>query len=243
MPNTDELKLRLEETGLNLAGPVVLHFDDEETYYAFVKVKYVGNGKIDPSNRKLERIRRCVVTSGYNINFVSVREDDEFDYSTLNTILDRKYNKVISNVFLTRSFNSKWLVWVEIASELDETLKSGIQSTITNFMKMYDLASSEIVFVGEKNYPTPTAILRTLRTIAPASSECLRKDLEKRNFFVPDQTWLNRELDKVRKAELVVRRKDGGFFLSVKCLNGLGSSTDRNSADVRRALAISRKFN
>ena len=240
MPSPKELRLLLEEKGIVLAGPVVSHTDEESDYYVFVKVKYGGNGRRYPSESKLKRVSEAVFELGYNLSFVAVGESEEDNYADLCILLNRRYGDKIRNVFLTRASKAKWVVWIEIGGMVEKVLQSSIRSTISDYMQICEMELSDVVFVEDLNYPTPTAILRTLRTLAPASPENLREALEQRMFFVPDQLRLNRTLDRIRKAGFVVRRKDGRYFLSVKSLSSLGSSKGRDSADVRRALATSK---
>ena len=240
MPSPKELRLLLEEEGIDLAGPVVSHTDEESNYYAFVKVKYGGNGRRYPSESKLKKVSEVAFESGYAVSFVAVGESEGDNYADFYILLNRKYGDKIRNVFLTRVPKAKWVVWIEISGMVEEVLESSIRSTISDYMRMCEMELSDAVFVEDLNCPTPTAILRTLRTLAPASPENLREALEQRMFFVPDQLWLNRTLDRIRKAGFVVRRKDGRYFLSVKSLSSLGSSKSRDSADVRRALATSK---
>ena len=242
MPSAKELELLLMEFAVDLGGPVVPHMDEGSSFYAFVKVKYGRDDRRSPSEGKLKGIRDTVLELGYNVNFVTIDERDGDDYADLRKLLNRRYGDKVRNVFLTRAPNAKWVVWIEIGSMVEDALQSSIQSLIYEYMKLCELALSDIVFVGNLNFPTSTAILRTLRTLAPASPESLREALEHRRFFVPDQTWLNRALDRIRKSGLVIRRKDGRYFLSVRSLSSLGTSKGRDGADVRRALAVSKNL-
>ena len=240
MPRPEELKLLLEKKGIDLVGPVVSHTDEENNYYAFVKVKYGTNGRRYPSESKLKKVSEAASEYGYIVSFVAVGESEGDNYADLYMLLNRKYVDKIRNVYLARAPKAKWVVWIEIGGVMDEVLESSIRSTISDYMQICDMDLSDVVFVEDLNCPTPTAILRTLRIYAPANPEDLREALEQRMFFVPDQIWLNRMLDRIRKAGFVVRRKDGRYFLSVKSLSSLGSSKGRDSADVRRALATSK---
>lgn len=240
MPSADELRILLENYSVDLCGPVIQYMDEGSGYYAFVNVNYRRNGRRTPSDRKLKMIREAVLKSGYNVNFVIVEEKDEDNHIDLRILLNRRYDDKIRNAFLTRAPNAKWNVWIEIDYMVDDELQSSIQSTVRDYMRLCELTVGDIIFIGNVNYPTFTAILRTLRTLAPASPENLREALRQRGFFVPDQMWLNRVLDRIRKARLVVRRKDGRYFLSGRSLSSLGTSKGREGADVRRALAVSK---
>ena len=238
MRSVSELETLLHKYSIDLCGPPVPHMKEVGGYYVFVKVVYGKSGRRIPSEGKLREIRDSVSESGFSVNFITVEETDGDNFDDLRILLNRRYGENIRNVFLTRSPNVKWIVWIEMNNMAGDELQSSIQSTVHDYMRLCELNLRDIVFVGNQNLPTPTAILRTLRILAPASPETIEKALAQRGFVVPNQTWLNQKLDRIRKVGLVVRRKDGRYFLSVTGLSSLGTSKGREGADVRRALAV-----
>ena len=242
MVKSKELESLLEELGIELAEPVVSHMGEPNRFFAFVKLVYGKGSRRSPSQSRINAVRKVALEAGYNVDLVPVDERSEDNYPDLWILLSRKYGEKVRNVFLTYAGSGEWIVWVEVDGELEDTQRDEIESTVSEYMAISDTKVREVTFVGDFNLPTLTAILRHLRVLAPVNPERLKEALEERQFFVPDQRWLNRTLDRIRKAGFVVRRKDGRYFLSVKSLSSLGTSKGRESADVRRALALSKRL-
>ena len=242
MLSAKALEMLIEGQGIELAGPVVSNVDEPNQFYAFVTISYGEGGRKFPDRRKLSSIREKALESGYSVELVPVDEREDGSYPDLRILLNRKFGDQVRNVFLTHVSKAERIAWVEIDGTMEDTRQDAVESTISEYLQMFDSKITKVSFVGDLNLPTLTAILRILRTFAPASSERLGEELQTRGFFVPNQRWLNHSLDRARKAGFVVRRKDGRYFLSTRSLSSLGTSKGRESADVRRALAVSKNL-
>lgn len=238
MLSAKALEILIEGLGIELAGPVVSHVDEPNRFYAFVKISYGQDGRKFPNKRKITSIRDAALESGYSVELVPVDERSEGSYPDLRILLNRKFGDQVRNVFLTYVSKAEWVAWVEMDGAIEDTLQDEIESTISEYLRLFDMKINKVSFVGDLNLPTLTAILRILRVLAPACSERLGEELQTRGFFVPNPRWLNHTLDRIRKAGFVIRRKDGRYFLSIKSLSSLGTSKGRESADVQRALAV-----
>ncbi len=119
--------------------------------------------------------------------------------------------------------------------------KSQIHLAISEFSDLIGFKAVGVSFTDSENTPTPTAILKVLRINAPCSAEALRALLKEGGLTVPNVVWLNHALDRMRKAGLVVRSKNGDFFVSLSGLSRLGTAKTRQSPDILRALDFAKR--
>jgi len=240
MPSKGELYDLLVKQGLDMAGPLVSHPEDESNYIAFVRIKVDQKGQKSPGSRALSQVTKQVAESGYSVSFVAVSDGgNDFD-ATLKSVLFAKFGDRIRNTFAS-FVNQQTEVWIEPKAQLSLQAKNQIKEAVSEFAELIGFDVVGISFTDSENTPTPTAILKALRISAPCSAESLRKVLEERGFTVPNVVWLNHTLDKMRKAGLLVRSKNGDFFLSLSGLSRLGTSKSRQSPDILRALDLARR--
>lgn len=240
MHSEGELYDLLVKQGLNMAGPLVSHPDEENSYIAFVKIAVDKKGQKSPGSRALSQVARLAAEHGYNLSFVAVGDDgNDFDAS-LKSILFAKFGDSIRNSFAS-FVNQQTEVWIEPKSQLSSQEKNHMQVVVSEFSDLIGFEVVGVSFTDSENTPTPTAILKVLRINAPCSAEYLKTLLQKRAFTVPNVVWLNHTLDKMRKAGLLVRSKNGDFFLSLSGLSRLGTAKNRQSPDIVRALDFARR--
>lgn len=240
MHSKGELYDFLVKQGLDMAGPLVSHPDDDNSYIAFVRVKVDQKGQKSPGSRALSQVTKQVAESGYGVSFVAVGDDgNDFDAS-LKSVLFAKFGDSIRNTFAS-FVNQRAEVWIEPKAQLSSHAKDQIKVAISEFSDLIGFDVVGVSFTDSENTPTPTAILKVLRISAPCSAESLRTLLEKRGFTVPNVVWLNHTLDKMHKAGLLIRGKKGDFFLSLSGLSRLGTSKSRQSPDILHALDFARR--
>lgn len=216
------------------------------------------------TQENIEKLLAKVLEEKHRLQHTSINTNDARKYSDLRNVLHRKYGNIIHNVFLSCAPGSNWIMWVELSSthvynfqeeknnyqvkhhgsdiDLLDGLKNDISSTILQYMTLTDEKVKDIIILNQKNLPSILPIIRTLRVFAPARPELLQQKLSDDGFYIPDINWLNRSLDRIRRSGLIVRRDDGCYFLSYKCLKDMGSIIGRNSIDIKRALAIPRRI-
>jgi len=240
MYSEEDLFDLLVKQGLNLAGPLVLHPEEKNSYIAFVKIKVDKKGQKSPGSRALSQVTKLVRESGCSLLFIAVHDDgNDFD-SSLKSILFAKFGDVIRNSFAS-FVNQRAEVWVEPKAQLSSLERDHIRAAISEFSDLIGFEVIGISFIDSENTPTPTAILKVLRINAPCSADALRALLEKRGLTVPNEVWFSHKLDKMRKAGLLVRSKNGDLFLSLSGLSRLGTAKSRQSPDILRALDFARR--
>jgi hypothetical protein len=230
----------LREKGVVLAGPIVSTLEHNTTYLVFVKAKILADGRREPTSFTLNSITKAAVEIGFRVSFVIIDGDREDLDSSIKTMLVGKFPELVRNSFST--FNGKLAdVWIEPKQVLETTHRAEIESAIATFLSFLDVTAKSVNFTQAENVPTPTALLRSIRVLAPCSVDEIASALEEKEFTVPNGVWLNHAMDKLRKSGFVTRKKNGQFILSLKGLTTLGTSKNRLSSDVTRALAIAQK--
>jgi hypothetical protein len=240
MPNKADLEVLLRERGVALAGPIVTTQEDNPTYLVFVKAKFATSGHREPTSFALNSIAKAAIEIGIRVSFVIIDGEREDLDSSIKTMLVGKFSELIRNSFST--FNGKLAdVWIEPKKVLEITQRAEIESAISNFLGFLDMTAKSVNFTQAENIPTPTALLRSIRALAPCSVDEITTALSKKEFTVPNRVWLNHAMDKLRKSGFVLRKKNGQFILTLKGLTALGTAKNRQSPDVTRALAMAQK--
>lgn len=240
MPRKSDLEAMLRERGVALAGPIVSTQDDNPTYLVFVKSKILSNGRREPTSFALNSIAKAAVEIGVRVSFVIIDGEREDLDSSIKTMLVGKFPELVRNSFST--FNGQLAdVWIEPKQVIETAQRAEIESAISNFLEFLNMTAKSVNFTQAENIPTPTALLRSIRVLAPCSVDEITSALTKKKFTVPNGVWLNHAMDKLRKSGFVLRKKDGQFILTLKGLTVLGTSKNRQSPDVVRALAMAQK--
>ncbi|HMO09656.1 MAG TPA: hypothetical protein PKD10_18720 [Paracoccaceae bacterium] len=240
MPKKAELEAMLREKGVVLAGPIVSTQEDNPTFLAFVKAKISTDGRREPTSFALNSITKAALEIGVRVSFVLIDgERDDLD-SSVKTMLLGKFPELIRNSFST--FSGKLAdVWIDPKQILDTAEKAAIEGAVSDFLGFLDVTAKSINFTQAENIPTPTALLRSIRVQAPCSIDEITGALAKKGFTVPNKVWLSHAMDKLRKSGFIFRKKNGQFILTLKGLTALGTSKNRQSPDVTRALALAQK--
>lgn len=240
MPKKSNLEAMLREKGVTLAGPIVSTQEDNPTFLVFVKAKISAKGHREPTSFALNSISKIASENGIRVSFVVIDGDREDLDSSIKTMLFGKFPELVRNSFST--FNGKLAdVWIEPKQVLEIAQRAEIEGAISNFLSFLDMAAKSVNFTQAENIPTPTALLRAIRTLAPCSVDEVTTALSKKGFTIPNGVWLNHAMDKLRKSGFVLRKKNGQFILTLKGLTSLGTSKNRQSPDVIRALAMAQK--
>lgn len=240
MPRKSEVEALILENGIELAGPIASNQDEDPTYLAFVKTKILPNKKRKPSAFELNNISKKAIKTGIRLSFVLIEgERDDLDGS-IKTMLLGKFPEIIRNSFSTFAGEAAD-IWIEPKRVVDENQREEIENSISSFLGFLNITVKSVNLTQTENIPTPTAILRVVRVLAPCSVDEIILYLSKKDFSVPNNVWLNHSMDKMRKSGLVFRKKNGQFILTLKGLTSLGTSKNRLSPDVTRALAIAQK--
>ena len=149
------------------------------------------------------------------------------------------FPQFVRNVFVTVT-NSIATIWLDNKRTILDTEDAAIRSYIEQYIQATFLAGSKIYLISQEPIATNTEILAILRKFSPSNCEELGSHLVERGFSVPSTDWINRKLDALRKAGLLVRFSNRTYALTLDALHKLGTRKDRHSPDVSRLLALAR---
>jgi hypothetical protein len=230
----------LTAKGVTLAGPIISDQDATVTFFAFVNVSLDNEGRRVPSAFTLNRVSSEAKEANIHVSFVLIDGDrDDLD-SSLKTMLFGKFPDFVRNSFATFEQN-KADVWIEPRRAITDALRTDLGKAIGDFLSFLSIELKSINITRAENVPTPTAILRAIRTISPNSVTEIARVLKQKGFAVPNDVWMNHALDKQRKSGKILRKKNGQYVLTLEGLTSMGTRKNRASPDVARALALARR--
>lgn len=159
----------------------------------------------------------------------------------LQTILEQRFADYIGRIEFFWHTANEVTISVEEKKSLSGDQRESVNHTINSYL---DLAEKSVGHVhlerSEPREPSLPAILRAVKTIAPATIDEIIDHLENHDWHVRSSEWLNARIDLLRKKGLVLRKQDGGYVLSQEGLSTVPHGTSRSSSDVERALALGR---
>ena len=241
MNDYSRLRSLFEEHDIILLGSLVEDASASGTIYAFVDTKAYASGRKVPSQGRLGIVSAAAREFGYDVIFVLLGSDKQQIQDNLEFMIRRKFSRWLSVAVTGDGSGANALnVWLVPKDTWSNEQEEKANRTINKFCEMLDVKLGNIAFLRQGKAPTQTALILTLRTIAPCTSEKLLTELQ-RQFSAADGTWIERRLDVLRKRKLVVRDSDGKYFLSHYGLDSLGTLKSRSGPDIRRALALARR--
>jgi hypothetical protein len=183
---------------------------------------------------------RALREKDVELDFVLINERSSDNEEELRSSLLNKYGDHIRNSFL---YMGKKGVNIIITPKKEESKNEieFIREFIIRFFKTKNLNVGSIEFISDVNLISKSACAAIIRRFAPIGLEDLKIEIEKRGFVVPSDDWLSRMLDNLRKSSLVVRKKSGGYAMTLAGLRAAGTSKNSRSPDIARMLALARR--
>lgn len=241
MSDIDEVIAVLKNLEIHLVGDPVRDASEGNKFYAFINVHRSKGGKQIPSNYKLRRISEEFEKRDRIVSFIIVENDTEDLLASLKSSLFRFFPDQVRNVFLSDA-ETTMVVWVEPKKLLTQEEEGNITSKIQDIFNVLEMKLEIVKFTASENIPTKTACLGVIRLKSPLTKDEIQSELIARNFHIPNAGWLAKMLDNLRKADLILRRDDGMFVLTLSGLQILGTRKNRRSPDVFRVLDIVRRI-
>lgn len=236
MSESEQLISSITQSGLSLIGDPVDDPDVDGGVIVFVKATGQKPALIPGLIAKLER---KFLSEGRQVKIVEPNPNGAQIESFLSASIKARLPDL--NLDLTvAAGRGQAAIWVGLPIEIMAENKDEVTDTIRRFLSQLGIEDQIITFKAEKNLPSPTACLRVLRRYAPCNPEALTELLQFPGFDTMALPEVRRLLDTARRKGQVIRREDGKYILTLQCLMDLGSSRDRFSPDVSRALALRR---
>lgn len=199
------------------------------------------DGKQIPSNIALIKAKKTLEDEGIAVNFLlydSATQDIEHGLRTTLLLL---FNDHIRNAFITTE-KCKVNIWFEQKNvQIDENILLQIEEKARVYLSNINLELNSISSLNSLNTPSKTAILNAVRIASPATIESISLLLRSNGFDIPSEDWIKRKIDVLRKSKHIIRLSNGSYALTLQTLKLLGSNVSRNSLDIQRFLALSRR--
>lgn len=241
MPHEELIIGHFQKEGISETPEINKNPESNNRYYVFVPVHRNKRGHQRPSKFKLNRISSNLNRVGIIIDFILVDGAENDVPATLKTALDYRFQSELSNLFVD-SASKSIVIWIEPKRFLSPEKQDEIAEASSEILDAMGVAKYKIQFTTGANLATPTAVLTAIRHKSPVLKEAIIEHLKHRKLEVPNEEWMDRMLDRIRKSGRIVRlRSTGEFVLTLKGLTVLGSRKDRHSPDVVRALALARR--
>ena len=219
--------------------------------HAFVYMPFNVLGKKASSNqiskRQLSLIKNKIFKEkDISLDFIlSKPEETEEICDSLKLLLNKKFDGICKDVWV--SFFEKNLVEIWIDGDISyhdlpqkETM---IKASVINYLELLDIKIKAIHISGSlKTQPSLPVILRAVKILAPAKVEEICEYLDINNFLVPTMSWLQSQLDRLRKNDMIFRQEDASYVLTTIGLNIVPHGPTQNSSDIDRVLALGKKY-
>lgn len=239
MSSIDEVKSIIADAGLQSMGAVVANPQAERSYLVPILMGPTKGGRRNPSGRLLAETKRKLHELGYSVEFILMDEARSQIEEALRQSLISSFPSLIRNSFLSEK-TGVIHVWLDTKRLLNRESLSRLQTHVGEFARLFSLSALKINLLQEALTPTKTELLIRIRSLAPVGLTVLQEKLHSEKLEVPSHDWLNRRLDGLRKAGLVIRTKSEEYSLTLDALRLLGTTRGRRSQDIIRLLALAR---
>ena len=226
--------------GVTAVGKIVRDAEDRKRIYVSILLETDSRGTRNPSYKVLAGLKAELAAANISIQYF-FNDPANADLEVgLRATLMHAFPERIRNVFCSTLKNTA-RAWIEPKIVLSEAFELEIRE---HAIKYFDLASfklESVSLLSDDHLPGKIAILNRVRQLAPVNIERLQQALTERRFTIPSPDWLSRRLDAFRKSGDVVQCSDRTYCLSSAAIGALGSAKGRDSPDIVRMLALTRK--
>lgn len=236
MSDKDQLQKLMAGSGLSLVGDPIDDPDTEDVQILFVKTSGHEEHLVDTLVQRLTRKLQLV---GRNVKIVATSSSGAQVETLMEASIKTRFPEIALEVTVAAGPGTA-AVWVNLPAATPVEKSAEVSMLVYQFLKQLGIENPIVKFQADRNYPSTTACLRVLRRSAPCAAEKLVQLLQLPGFDPMSLPEVRRFLDTARRKGQVVRRNDGCYILSMQCLMDLGSSRDRFSPDISRALALRR---
>ena len=233
------IEITLNSHEIAHSGQIAEDIFDENHFYVFVEVGRDADNYQVPSNKKLNSIKETLVKAGLNIEFVLTDSTRRNVEDGLRASMLHSFPDVIRNAFLSMQGASAQ-VWLVPKVALSSENLGLIREKISLYLQLFDISDFSVDVTSTANLPSRLNCLQVIRINSPTNIDVLISKLRHKGFTIPSEDWMSRMLDVLRKHGLIIRSKQGLYYLSLEGIKALGTTKGRRSPDITRMLALNR---
>ncbi len=196
------------------------------------------------SRRQLSYLAKAIKRDlSINVDFLITKgEVQEAVETGLKALLQVQYPNVIRYCFTSASGSNIIDVWLESEVTNLEEIAGKLKQVVRAYLKAFQMKLGTVRWSEpDEHVPSDTAILKELKTIAPALATDLAERLKKQGFRIPSLSWVETKLDTIRRRQHAIRREDGRYVLTELGLKIVPHRRGSQGSDVIRALALGRR--
>ena len=212
---------------------------DAGGHVIYIEVQIDRRGRQIPSNYMIATAEKAAIDAYGAIDVVVSRGDVDDAMLSIKSMLMRRHLDTVRNVYCHLD-GSGVTVWVEPKASLSHEQIGGLTEEIEAAINSFDLNLKAVISTSNVRLPNDSVILSMIRRAAPVKADDIATIMVERGFELPEDDWLARRLDRLRKRGFVVRFRDGQYALTRESLLALGSGKNRSSPDIRRILDLAR---
>jgi hypothetical protein len=192
----------------------------------------------------LRKIARDLL--GVDIVFVIVsgQQHDEIE-AGLRALFTSRFPGIEADCFLSflgPDSVEAWLNMTRAGVALAPSEYGAAEDVIKDFIRLFGLQVSQVHLPPPpKARPDLTAVLRSVKILAPALPAQIAAYLQDQGFDIPSEKWLGSQMDILRKREYLIYQANGSYLPTERGLSMVPSGTSRSSSDVHRALVLGKK--
>jgi hypothetical protein len=230
----------LDKKKIELAGEVIFNPSILNGIFLPLILSRDSSGKPRPSHKDLFSLKNELSSIGFSADFLLIDKEAKTIEDGLRASFISSFPDAVRNVFVTVEEGIAH-IWIDNKRHFTSDESEHIAEFAEIYANNFNIRTNKIYIISDESLPTNTELLNILRKRSPANCDALRDALIAFKFAVPSTDWINRKLDVLRKAGMIVRRADRTYVLTYAALHSLGTSKNRYSPDVGRLLALARR--
>lgn len=233
----DKIHQFLEDKGVEGVQSIVPHPGRRSAYFVFLHIDGVPKNRRLSSAARRRLARDILTTKGISVEFVLADNQSFETEAGVRAIVSAAIAVPSEQVFIVVK-EGRATVWIGATPKIEDDKLALMKDLLGKYLsgQGYQLEGLRTALPKEK--PGKLVVLKVVRHLAPVRSDELFARLNERGFEVPSTQWVEKRLDALRQAKLLVRLRDGHYALTAQCLSFLGTGKTRSSPDVARLLAL-----
>lgn len=235
--NIKQIHQLLKDRRVEGVESIIAHPGRGGAYFVFLRLDGVPKSRQLSSAARSRLARDILTTKGISVEFV-LADSRLFETETgVRAIVSAAVAVPSEQVFVVVK-EDRATVWIGVTLEIEDDKLALMEGLLGKYLSDQGYQLEGLRTALPKERPGKLVMLKVVRHLAPVRSDELSARLNELGFEVPSTQWVEKRLDALRQARLLVRLRDGHYALTAQCLLFLGTGKTRSSPDVARLLAL-----